>query len=51
MKYDIFLYELRGGFTFGLWWSRKEFIEQYNRQLRPWYVDKECSIIATPNNI
>lgn len=52
MKYNIYLFEIaENGKICGLWWDRKEFVKFLPNMLGRWFVDKNCKIPATSDNI
>lgn len=52
MKYDIYLYEIvENGKVCGLWWERAEFEKIFSEMQKRWYVDKNCKVPATSENI
>lgn len=52
MKYDIYLYYMsESGKICGLWWEKSEFVKFYDTMQESWYIDRCCTIKATPENI
>lgn len=45
--YDLYLYD---GINRGLWWERTEFVRLF-KYLGEWFLDRECTVRATPANI